>query len=82
MRDLSPTRKDPEQILLHPYFRLAQIHSTIRRGEKRMETDESKSTSKRTTDRGNKVGALVLVGVKHEHVKLYSNRVFQLKNSL
>lgn len=31
--------------------------------ENRMEKDESKSTGKGATDRGNKVGALVLVGV-------------------
>lgn len=30
-----------------------------------MEKDESKSTGKGATDRGNKLGALVLVGVQH-----------------
>lgn len=44
-------------------FRFAQIHSARGRREKRMEKDESKSTGKGATDRGNKVGALVLAGV-------------------
>lgn len=30
-----------------------------------MEKDESKSIGKRATDRGNELGALVLVGVQH-----------------
>lgn len=37
-----------------------------------MEKDESKSTGKGATDRGNKVGALVLVGVWNELVESHS----------
>lgn len=54
-------RKDPEPSVLFPYFRSVQIHSARTRREKRMEKDESKSTGKGATDRGNTVGAPVLV---------------------
>lgn len=49
--------------VLCPYFRFAQIHSARGRREQGMKKDESKSTGKGPTDRGNKVGAPVLVGV-------------------
>lgn len=52
----------PEETLnknvLRPHFRFAQIHSA-RKGWKRMRA----RALEKSTDRGNKVGALVLVGV-------------------
>lgn len=52
----------------HPSSLFAQIHSARGRREKRMEKDESKSTGKGATDRGNKLGALVECEVSLWHL--------------
>lgn len=73
---LFPTRKDPEQGVLCPYFRFAQIHSA--RGKKGGKDGKRWEQEHWATDRGNKVGALVLVGV-WMYCTCWSFRMFCVK---